>query len=167
MVVAQLPPKVTYKQAMSLEPWLTLLVLVLGGTLEGLLASELLSALAAGIFPAIVGGVIILVALIIFGGALAKLWLLKPSQPPNPPWLLLLLLGILCISFSGPALLLYWVLRPEYHKKAIQTSVFLLGLGAALLYLRARPEKLPTMADKVTFLTGVCLGPPTALEFMI
>ena len=167
MVVAQLPPKVTYKQAMSLEPLWVLLVLVLGGTLEGLLASELLRDLAAGVFPAVAGGVVILVAVMILGGALAKLWLRQPSQPPNPPWLLLLLFAVLCISFSGPTLLLYWLLRPEYHKKAIQTSTFLLSLGAALLYLRARPEKLPTVADKVTFLTGVCLGPPTALEFMI
>ena len=77
------------------------------------------------------------------------------------------LIGILCALWALPAFIIYWMVAPGNFKKAIQIFVFLASASVGLLYYLTNRDKLPTLADKVTFFSGVCLGPITVVEIFM
>lgn len=81
--------------------------------------------------------------------------------------LVLLFSGILCVVWAIPALIIFWLITPENHKKATQVGIFFICIGFSILYYWRHPEKFPTIADKVSFFTGVGLGPVTVIQIFI
>ena len=63
--------------------------------------------------------------------------------------------GIMCAVWALPALIIYWTLNPESPKRAIKICALLIGIAFSILYFLANREKFPSIADKVTFFTGV------------
>ena len=75
--------------------------------------------------------------------------------------------GLMCAFWALPALVIYWHLNPQYPKNAIKIFALLIGIAFSTLYFLANREKFPSIADKVTFLTGVILGPVGVLEIVL
>ena len=75
--------------------------------------------------------------------------------------------GVMCAVWALPALIIYWTLNPDYPKRAIKIFALLIGIASSLLYFLANRDKFPSVADKVTFFTGVILGPIGALEIIL
>ena len=75
--------------------------------------------------------------------------------------------GMMCAVWAVPALIINWHLNPETPKRAIKIFALLIGIAVALLYFLANREKFPSVADKVTFFTGVILGPVGIVEITL
>ena len=93
-----------------------------------------------------------------------------PSAPPPKSSclpLVGLLVGVLALVLATPVLIIYLQLGPRGYKRATQVFALLVCLGIAILYYLRYPHTLPSMADKVTFFSGVTLSPPTVLEFVL
>ena len=86
---------------------------------------------------------------------------------PNPFLQLVLVFGVLMIVWAIPAWIIYSVLQPEYPKRALKISVFLLTTGSGILYYIHNKEKLPSIADKITYFSGVTLGPVGVIEIIL
>ncbi len=80
----------------------------------------------------------------------------ESDKNQNP---IFLLLYVMVIVFTFPAIIIYWVLKPEDIKKAIEITVLLISISAGLIYYFKNKEKFPKPSDKITFFTGVFLGP--------
>jgi hypothetical protein len=65
-----------------------------------------------------------------------------------------------------PALIIYWHFNPEYPERAVKIFTLLIGIAFSTLYFLNNREKFPTIADKVTFFTGVILAPVGVLELI-
>ena len=78
-----------------------------------------------------------------------------------------LLLGYFLIVWAIPTSLVYWIVSPQYPKKAVQLGVFFMSSGIAILYYLKNPKKFPSVADKVTFFSGVCIGPISVIEILM
>jgi hypothetical protein len=69
---------------------------------------------------------------------------------------------------SAPLLLaIYLRIGPPGYKRAIQVFAFLVCLGGAIIFYLRYPNRLPSIADKVGFFTGVAIAPPTVLEWFL
>lgn len=75
--------------------------------------------------------------------------------------------AMMCAVWAIPALIIYRSLNPETPKKAIIIFSVLIGTTSSILYFLANREKFPSIADKITFFTGVILGPAGFLEALI
>ena len=80
--------------------------------------------------------------------------------------ILILLVGVLCIVWTFPSLVIYWIIAPHNYKRAIEIAVFFSSTGSAFLYYYKNSVKFPSVADKVTFFSGVCLGPVAAVQIL-
>ncbi|MBZ5498376.1 MAG: hypothetical protein LAP85_18405 [Acidobacteriia bacterium] len=76
------------------------------------------------------------------------------------------LAALMCLC-SIPAFFIYLALSPEHYAKAIRISVLLVSTGIGTFYYLTRRERFPTVADKVTFFTGVVLGPVGVTEILL
>lgn len=74
---------------------------------------------------------------------------------------------LLIIVWLIPGLILYWVFQPRDVKKAVQIASFVVSSIGAIVFYLFNKASLPSVADKVGFFAGVCLSPPTALEFLL
>lgn len=77
------------------------------------------------------------------------------------------LASALLIVWAIPAFVLYITLNAGMYKKGIQVSVFILSTGIGIGYYIANRQLFPTATDKVTYFTGVCLGPATAVSLIL
>ena len=80
---------------------------------------------------------------------------------------LAILSSTLLMVWALPACFILYALDPASYPRAIRISVFLMSIGSAIAFYIAHPSQFPTMADKVTFFTGVGLGPATVVSFFI
>lgn len=65
---------------------------------------------------------------------------------------------IFCIVFF-PGALTYGLTLPEPYEIFAQVTVFLISLSWGILYFRKNFFRLRSVADKLIFFTGLCLGP--------
>lgn len=79
---------------------------------------------------------------------------------------LLLLIASFLIVWALPALLIYWSLDPRQYRHAIKIGTFLLSCGIGIAYYRSHRQAFHSTADRVTYFTGVCLGPAAAVEIL-
>jgi hypothetical protein len=75
------------------------------------------------------------------------------------------ILAIMCILYSVPVIILIWLLNPTNLKKPILVTVLILSIVISIFFYDK--EKLPTLADKVTYFAGVTLTPVGILSFLI
>lgn len=91
-------------------------------------------------------------------------------EPPFSRFLrhpLFLLFFLLLAVWTFPAIFLYWFFEPENLKKGIQVTSLLLGILFSVSYYFFNSDDFKSTADKVSFFSGVILGPPTAFEFLL
>lgn len=79
----------------------------------------------------------------------------------------LLLGAVLLIVLAFPAFVVVWQSDVGRWKYGIQVAVFFLSLGTGFLVHRKFPDMLPSVADKVTYFTGVGLGPAGVFQILI
>ncbi|MFC1896740.1 hypothetical protein ACFL0Q_08820, partial [Thermodesulfobacteriota bacterium] len=73
----------------------------------------------------------------------------------------------MCALWALPALIIYWYFHPEYPKRAVKIFALLIGIAFSSLYYLANQEKVPSIADKVTFFPGVILETVGVLELIL
>jgi hypothetical protein len=78
-----------------------------------------------------------------------------------------MIFGIMCVIWAFPSLIIYWYLNPEFPERAIKIFALLISVGFSILYFAANREKFPRIADRITFFTGVGLGPVAVLEILL
>jgi hypothetical protein len=79
---------------------------------------------------------------------------------------LLLLGGILLIIWTFPALILFWIIKPTGLRSSIKISIFFISAFIGTIYYFRNQRKFPTVADKVTYFSGVLLGPVGVYEIL-
>ena len=80
--------------------------------------------------------------------------------------LLLVLTVVLLVTLSIP-IIFYSFLHPGMYKKAIQIVTFIISVISAAIFYSKNRQQFPKIVDKVTFFSGVCLGPLAALEVFL
>ena len=68
------------------------------------------------------------------------------------------------IVWAVPSALLFWSLNPESLPIGLKLACFLLSIGVAIVYYHVNPGAITSVADKVSFFSGVSLGPVTVLS---
>ena len=76
-------------------------------------------------------------------------------------------LGYFQIVCAIPSCIIYLAVNPQHPKKALQTAVFFLSMGIALIYFLKNKEKFSSVADKVAYFTGAAIGPITVIELLL
>ncbi len=91
---------------------------------------------------------------------------IQPPPPPSLPIVRLLVIAIAIIWFF-PILAIYWIFNPGNMKQVIQVASFVIAIISATLFHLYNDTALKSTADRVGFYSGICLGPPTALDFLL
>jgi hypothetical protein len=93
----------------------------------------------------------------------------RGADEPDLNWLPLLglFIAVLALVLATPVLIISLQIGPRGYKKAIQSFALFVCLAGAIIYYLRYPHRLPTIADKVAFFSGVTLSPPTALELVL
>jgi hypothetical protein len=77
------------------------------------------------------------------------------------------LVAVLALVLAPALLIIYLKIGPPGYKRAIQVFALFACLGGAIIFYLRYPDRLPSVADKVGFFTGVTLAPPTVLEWLL
>lgn len=89
---------------------------------------------------------------------------------PGPPmWIqyLLSFVGIILFLSTIPALIIYWIVKPENLKWTIKIGVFFSSTSLAVIYYLCNRKAFKSPADKVSFFSGVCLGPSAIVQIFM
>lgn len=78
-----------------------------------------------------------------------------------------LILGYFLVVCAIPSCVIYLATNPQHPKKALQTAIFFVSMGIALIYFLKNKETFPSVADKVTYFTGAAIVPITVIEFLL
>lgn len=79
----------------------------------------------------------------------------------------LLAFAVISILFAFPAMMLYWMFNPDVPKRAIEIAVIFLSIGISIVFYFRNKHKLLSPADKITFFSGVLIGPITLIHFLL
>ena len=80
---------------------------------------------------------------------------------------LMLILGCFLIGGAIPLWMIYVKLNPQNPKKALQTAVFSLSMGFAIIFYLKNKKKFSSIADIVTYFTEAGVAPVTMIEFLL
>jgi len=81
---------------------------------------------------------------------------------------LIMVSGCIFVISAIPAIFLYWVINPTNIKKGIQVTVFFMSvIISVIIYFAGLKDRLPSVADKVTYFVGVCTGPVTVISILL
>ena len=78
---------------------------------------------------------------------------------------LVLLLGILTIVWSVPALIILWLVAPENLQRAFQVATLLLSTGIGCVVYFVWHERITSPAALVGYFSGICTGPAAVVGF--
>ena len=77
------------------------------------------------------------------------------------------ILPISFICFSIPCFIIYFFILLFPLRQSMQIAVFLLSTGISIIYFMANKDKFPSLPDKVTFFSGVCVGPIAIVDILL
>jgi membrane protein DedA with SNARE-associated domain len=78
----------------------------------------------------------------------------------------LLCLSVLLLSLAIPTLFILWFTGVQSHNNTMAIFVFFVSSGIGILYYANNEDKFRTVADRVSYFVGVCLGPATAIKIL-
>lgn len=80
---------------------------------------------------------------------------------------MVVLLGVMATVWSVPALVLFSLFWPGDFRRPVSLAVFLISIGLGIFLYRRWRDQLVTPADKITFFTGVLLGPVGVVRILL